>query len=280
MVGACYAIHVTRILTQTKLGSTMQTNTQQFCDAADSRQVNRGHARTAIFYAVMGILFGSTALAEVGLPPTCYADAMLIFDASGSMSGIDAYSPGSTATRIDDARSALAQALPRVTPHRRLGLMTYGPGGHCNISLLMRPELNAGAKILGEIINISPDGLTPLTSAVEQAANVLDYRHKPAVVVLLTDGWETCGGQPCQLARSLRETGKQITVHVVGYRMHDVIEASEQDIADMKCLATQTGGHFIPADSIDELVAALNATLGCPLMTMRRIPDAVFADAF
>ncbi len=238
-----------------------------------------GRARTVMSYAILVILFGSNALAEVDnhSAQKCFEDAMLVFDASGSMSGIDAYSPGTIATRIDDARKALAESLPRVTPYRRLGLMTYGPGGHCNTVLNMRPAFNAGSKIMGELNGISPDGLTPLTSAVGQAADALDYRNRAAIIVLLTDGWDTCGGQPCALAKTLRATGKAIAVHVVGYRMHDVIETREQGITDMKCLAEQTGGQFIGVDSIDELVNALNRTLGCPLITKRQAPDAGFA---
>ena len=251
----------------------------QYGDLSQSPEASRGRARTAISYVAIGILFGSSALAEVDSQssPKCYEDAILVFDASGSMSGIDAYSPGSVATRIDDARRALAESLPRVTPYRRLGLMTYGPRGHCNIVLNMRPALDAGPRIMAEVKEISPDGLTPLACAVEQAADVLDYRHRSAMVVLLTDGWDTCGGQPCALAKKLKATGKAITVHVIGYRMEDVIETREQGINDMKCLAAQTGGLFIGATSIDELVDALNKTLGCPLITKRKGPGVDFA---
>ena len=151
--------------------------------------------------------------------------------------------------------------------------MTYGPGGHCNIVLNIRPASNAAAKIMAEVDGIVPDGLTPLTSAVAQAADILDYRHRSAMVVLLTDGWDTCGGEPCALAKMLKAKGKATTVHVIGYRMEDVIETREQGITDMKCLAAQTGGLFIGATSIDELVDALNKTLGCPLITKREAPD-------
>ena len=241
-----------------------------------------GRARRAMSYAVMGILTGSNALAEPGnhLSSNCYEDAMLVFDASGSMSGMEEWGSSSLTTRIDDARRALAESLPRVTPYRRLGLMTYGPGpvGHCNnIVLNMRPALDAGSKIMAEVNGIVPDGRTPLTSAVEQAANVLNYRDKAALVVLLTDGSETCGGQPCALAKTLKATGKAITVHVIGYRLQDIMSTRDQGVVDMKCLAVQTGGLFIRADSIEELVDALNKTLGCPLLTKHKAPSADFA---
>ena len=253
---------------------------RRHADHSRSLSVRAGRARTVMIYTAIGVLLGSSAVAESDnrSSPKCYEDAMLVFDASGSMSGVDAYTAGIVpATRIDDARAALAQSLPRVTPYRRLGLMTYGPGGHCNVALNMRPAFDAGPKIMAELMGIDPDGLTPLTIAVAQAANVLDYRNKPGIVVLLTDGWETCGGQPCALAETLKSTGKAITVHVIGYRMQDLISQREQGVTDMKCLAATTGGRFIGAGSIDELVAALNKTLGCPLIAKRRAPDVDFA---
>lgn len=74
------------------------------------------------------------------------------------------------------------------------------------------------------------------------------------------------------MAKTLRATDKAIAVHVVGYRMHDVIETREQGITDMKYLAEQTGGKFIAVASIDELVDALNRTLGCPLISKIQAP--------
>src|SRR4051794_8205834 len=103
---------------------------------------------------------------------------------------------------------------------------------------------------MAEVNALEPDGFTPLTSAVAQAATVLDYRNKPALVVLFTDGEETCDGNPCELAKVLKATGEAITVHVIGYRMKDIISAREKGVRQMKCLASATGGRFISADSI------------------------------
>lgn len=199
----------------------------------------------------------------------CNEDAMLVFDASGSMSGNERLGIGSVVTRIDKVRKALEAALPNVTPHRRIGLITYGPGPYnrCdNIALNLSPQANAGPRIMAEVSDLIPAGRTPLTSAVEHAAEVLDYKHKAALVVLLTDGEETCGRQPCALAKSLKASGANIVVHVIGYRMHDFSWTGGQGIFDVQCMARETGGDYISADSVDDLIAALNKTLGCPIV--------------
>jgi Ca-activated chloride channel family protein len=53
---------------------------------------------------------------------------MIVFDASGSMSGNQTLGIPNSQARIDEVRAALAQVLSGVTKFRRVGLVTYGPG--------------------------------------------------------------------------------------------------------------------------------------------------------
>ena len=60
------------------------------------------------------LLAGSaTSRAEEKPIPPCREDAMVVFDASGSMSGNETLGIPNSRARIDEARSALAQVLPR-----------------------------------------------------------------------------------------------------------------------------------------------------------------------
>ena len=119
---------------------------------------------------------------------------------------------------------------------------------------------------------LTPGGRTPLTSAVQQAATVLDYKHKPGVIVVVTDGEETCGGSPCDLGKELHAAAKQLTIHVIGYRVKDFSWTGEQSILDVRCLAEQNGGLYIAAESKEDLVEALRKTLDCPMVTQRDLP--------
>ena len=195
---------------------------------------------------------------------------MLVFDASGSMAGNERLGIATQdATRIDKVRSALARVLPSVTRVRRVGLITYGPGPYqqCNVHLSFAPKPDAAALIMSEVNRLVPAGKTPLSSAVEQAADVLDYTRKPGVIVLVTDGEETCGGAPCDLGKWLHAKAAQLTVHVIGYRVKDFSWTGEQSILDVKCLAEQNGGLYIAAESEEELAEALEKTLGCPMLS-------------
>ena len=75
--------------------------------------------------------------------------------------------------------------------------------------------------IISAVNALTPAGKTPLTSAVEQAAAKLDYRHKPGLVVVVTDGEETCGRSPCDLGAQLHDAAYQLTVHIIGYRVEN-----------------------------------------------------------
>lgn len=216
---------------------------------------------------------------EEGKPGPCNEDAMLVFDASGSMAGTDklGVSTPIPLTRIDKVRQALARVLPGVTRYRRVGLITYGPGpyGQCNVKLNMTPVANAAQPIMRDVETLVPAGKTPLSEAVQQAADVLRYRDKRGVIVLLTDGEETCGGNPCDLGKKLRAEAVGLVVHVVAFRVKDFTWMGGQSILDTKCLADENSGLYIEAGSEDELVEAFEKTLGCPMMSMRAAPFAV-----
>jgi len=215
------------------------------------------------------------ARAQKSEPHLCNEDAMIVFDASGSMYGDGwGYASTSRMSRIDNARSALAKVLPNVTRFRRVGLMSFGPGPYnqCNVELDLKPTPNAANLIMGIVNALVPAGKTPLTSAVEQAANVLDYRVKPGVIVVLTDGEETCGRSPCELGKRLHAEAAQLTIHVIGLRVKGFSWTGEQSFIETKCLAEQNNGLYLAVETEDELVAAFEKTLGCPMMSQRAVP--------
>lgn len=182
--------------------------------------------------------------------PAC-DPGMLVFDASGSMKG----------TRIENARIATARVLPALTSQRDVGLITYGgeDGPECGtIHLRLEPAPNNGPAIQAVIEAINPQGRTPLTESVEQAAALLGGGKRRGVIVLVTDGEENCQGDPCALGRRLRRAGGRLKVNVIGYRLR-VKESSA-----LACLASETGGLFVEANETDELAKALQETLGCP----------------
>jgi Ca-activated chloride channel family protein len=226
--------------------------------------------RTAITPVLIFACIHSARAEQDKIAP-CREDAMIVFDASGSMSGNQTLGVPNSQARIDVLRSALAQVLPSATRLRKVGLITFGPGpwNQCNVKVNLKPTANAGAIIMREVYALVPAGKTPLTSAVEQAAQALDYRNKPGVVVVVTDGEETCGRSPCDLAKQLQDAARQLTIHVISFRYQSYSWTGEQSIEETKCLAKQNGGLFITVDTEQDLTAALEKTLDCPMISQQ-----------
>lgn len=227
--------------------------------------------RSALAATAFGLTLASFwAQAAADQRKGCSEDTMVVFDASGSMGGTDL---NSVTPRIAKVRKALATVLPEVAPVRPIGLIVYGPGASnkCeSVELRLRPMLNAAEAIMAEVDSIVPAGRTPLTAAVTQAADVLDYKSKPATIVLITDGEETCGGQPCNAAGLLKARGKDLTIHVIGYR--DKLATTGP--FGSRCMADVTGGTYVSVETTEQLAEALRATLGCPYVTEAPEPAA------
>ncbi|MEO1573331.1 MAG: VWA domain-containing protein [Pseudomonadota bacterium] len=184
-------------------------------------------------------------------------DAILILDASGSMWGqIDGIN------KIVIAKDTVEELLLGLDPEQRLGFVAYGhrrEGDCADIETLA----NVGASrddIIDALRNVTPKGKTPLSKSVEHAAIALDYTRKAATVILISDGLENCEVDPCAMARTLEDNGLDFTVHVVGF------DVTEQERKGLACVAKETGGTFVAADSADELAGALRqvADAGAP----------------
>lgn len=236
--------------------------------------MNAKHIHLLCAISLAALVLPLTSLTSEGAAG-CAKDAMLVFDGSASMAELTF--DLQRKTRIVEAREAVRDAIPDITPFRRVGLLTYGPGTRAacdNINLRFGPRDDAAAAIISDIDRLHPKGLTPLTAAVRAATQALDYKVRPGIVVLVTDGNETCGGRPCALGAELASEAADLTVHVIGFKVvFDFFSWDNPEQQDVgagntvaKCLADRTGGLYVSAETVDELADALRVTLGCALI--------------
>ncbi|MFT3987024.1 vWA domain-containing protein [Aestuariivirga sp.] len=179
---------------------------------------------------------------------------ILVLDASGSMRAkIDGKS------KMDIAKEVVGKIVANWKPEDELGLIAYGhrQKGSCDdIEVLSEPGTLDGKAFMAKVKSLSPKGKTPMTAAVKMAAESLQYTEKKATVILVSDGIETCGLNPCSVAEELKSTGVNLTVHTVGFGLDDPAAAGQ-----LKCLADKTGGISIVASNADELEKALTKTV-------------------
>ncbi|BBO80746.1 hypothetical protein DSCO28_13120 [Desulfosarcina ovata subsp. sediminis] len=185
--------------------------------------------------------------------PEGTARMVLILDGSGSMWGqIDGKA------KIEIAKAVLNDLIVKIPATFQTGLMVYGhrrKGDCSDIEMVVPLGVHNPAVMQARVKAISPKGKTPLSAAVQQAAQALRYTEERATVVLVSDGLETCDIDPCKLAAELSMSGVDFTVHVIGF------DISREDQERLRCLADRTGGLFLAADNADSLRKALFTTV-------------------
>lgn len=195
---------------------------------------------------VLAILWPASAAVAADAP---MGKTMLVIDASGSMWGkVDGD------YKIVIARRVIADLMADWDPDIPLGLTAYGHNskGSCSdIETLITPDTGTAPALSSRVNRLNPRGKTPLTAAVIQAADTLDFENSPASVILLSDGEETCGLDPCSIGASLEERGIDFTVYVIGF------DVTVTDQVGLRCLAEETGGAFFAADNTEQLRSAL-----------------------
>ena len=213
----------------------------------------RRRVRTWAAALMVSLTLSNTIAAAVAA--ACRENAMIVFDASGSMGQ---FRDGRA--KIDIAREATAKVLPEVTGYRPTGLVTYSGerGPAClDIVLRVKPAVATAPRILAALARLSPNGATPLADAVELAADALLRLKAPGVVVLVTDGLENCGRDACRLAERLKAHGNALRVHVITFYLRP------EGVESVRCLAEATGGTYASTASLAGLRAALRAVLSC-----------------
>ena len=143
-----------------------------------------------------------------------------------------------------------------------LALRAYGSASpsdsnDCTDSTLLVPFGEDNREpIRSAVAGLRPLGQTPIAFALNQAARDFGSSQDDRTVVLVTDGIESCGGDPVRAARDLREQG--IMVHLIGFGLGN---AKDEDAASLRAVADASGGRYVTAGSAEELQYALTQTV-------------------
>jgi hypothetical protein len=185
----------------------------------------------------------------------------LILDTSFSMT-----EPLGSSTRIDVAKASLTrlvdEALPEGLP---VALRIFKPGTPKKSSCATRIAVKLGpldkAAMLDRIarLTIAPRTKTPLAATIAAAAKDIGSVEGPRIVVVVTDGAESCKGDPEAAIRSLVEAGFDTTVNIVGLALDD-----EDLKTQMAGWAATGGGVFVDAQDEAGLTAAIGRALAAP----------------
>lgn len=164
------------------------------------------------------------------------ADTIYLYDRSGSMSdSMDGL------RKIEIARDAFSAALNRMPDRLPIGLMSFPSDGHCGVvSTAVLEEAKAARPGLDrKVRGIEPDGMTPLALAIDTAGKMFKERREINRIIVITDGLETCGGDPEAMARKWHTAGLNIVVHIISFAM------AENERLRLEAVARAGGGTYV-----------------------------------
>ena len=179
-----------------------------------------------------------------------------IFDASFSM---DQRVDGRR-TRMDVAKEVMEVLLEGLEdrPDLEIALRVYGSKltdvVGCRDSILFQafgPVGEVRPSILKTIKRLKPAGMTPIGYSLELAAQDFPQEgNNRNVIVLITDGEESCNADPCAISKKLQEEGVILRPYVVGFALSALEEAS------VRCI-----GNYYPAHDRESLLTALQSIM-------------------
>ncbi|WP_440997580.1 VWA domain-containing protein [Arhodomonas sp. SL1] len=174
---------------------------------------------------------------------------LFILDGSGSMWGRVDETP-----KISIAKEVMSELVAELPDDARAGLYAYGhrrKGDCADIESLVALGPLDRQTLVDRIQGLNPKGKTPIRDAVNQALEELRRVEETASVVLVSDGLESCGGDPCAAVKAARDAGIEFRMHVVGFGLGDT------DAGQLQCMARTGGGEYYTAANAEELSHAL-----------------------
>ncbi|MFT4415395.1 VWA domain-containing protein [Fredinandcohnia humi] len=187
----------------------------------------------------------------------------IILDSSGSM----ANRMGSK-TRMDLAKEAIKKFASSLPKEANISLRVYGHKGSnadkdkqlsCAANEIVYPMQPYNAAGLDQALSkFTSTGWTPLAQALIEAKNDLSKyagENNQNVVYLVSDGIETCGGDPIAAAKSLKDSGVAPVVNIIGFDLNNADQKQLQDIAKA------AGGTYTNVKNQDQLQNEFEKTI-------------------
>jgi Mg-chelatase subunit ChlD len=150
---------------------------------------------------------------------------------------------GAGMSRLDAAKRAADAMIRSLPADVDVGLVDFTA---CN--QVRRDKFYSAAQrgaLIGEINGLSPKQGTPLAQAIQRAGRVASDSAE-SVLVIVSDGADSCGGDPCATARALRAQKPNLTINVID------LADTPRERQVLQCIASAGGGRVLrPGDPLD-----------------------------
>lgn len=175
----------------------------------------------------------------------------IALDASGSMAA-----RSGSSTRMAEAKSAIAEFASELPEGSTVSLRVYGHEGNnqdsgkatsCASSDRIYEGVSGDGGFAAALDGVGAVGWTPLAKAISDAASDVPDDATEAVLYVVSDGLETCGGDPVQAARDVAAGGIRPVINVIGF------EVGAEERAALESVADAGGGTYVHASDAQTL---------------------------
>ena len=187
---------------------------------------------------------------------------IVILDSSGSMA-----EKVFSEKKIDIAKKAVSDFLTKMPQGVKTGLVVYGHEGSnsvadrdlsCNgVEEVVKLGINKYSDIIAAMNFFNPKGWTPITGSLNFAKSIFNNNGKDNknYLILVSDGVESCGGDPLTAAKDLKLEIPGIKLIVIGF------SADNKTRDFLKEIASKGGGSYLTADNSSNIAQVFNSQL-------------------
>ena len=221
----------------------------------------RHAALLALIACLLAVIVSTQAGAQAALAgEKTYIE--LILDSSISMS---AFVEG-WKSRMDVAKAVMEQLIRDLPddPNLMVALRIYGAELRpnltpCEDTVLVQPfapVAKARQNMIDQVKSMKARGMTPIALSLQQAAKDFPDKNARNIIVLITDGEESCGGDPCAVSARLQADGFVMKPYVVGFAL------KPQEVEKVRCI----GEYYTASDtaSLRKALATIMARAVAP----------------
>jgi Mg-chelatase subunit ChlD len=175
---------------------------------------------------------------DLNVKPGDEPEVVVIVDGSGSMREPFA----GASSRMAMAKDAISTVVNNLPPPVDVALIDFSNCDQVRLDkFYSQPERPS---LIREVRSLQPDRGTPLARSIERAGNIVSGDVESTIVVV-SDGEDTCGRDPCAAARAVKAKRPNVTINVI-----DVSGAGGRSV--VQCIAAATGGKVLtPNSSLD-----------------------------
>lgn len=183
----------------------------------------------------------------------------IVLDASGSMKQkID------DKTMMEIAKESIQKVVSSIPANAKVGLRIFGHKGDntsakkqesCSANELVLPINKVNQESVKNVLSqVNPTGWTSIAKSIENGVNDLkgfEDKNTLNILYIVTDGIETCGGNPVEMAKKLKNENSNIVLGIIGFN----VDANQDRV--LKEIAKAANGHYSSANNAEKLTAEL-----------------------